>query len=99
MIVVVADASVLVGELRRNRRRCDGAAMTAAPTPPPAVTTCVRSRRLMLVSRLSEDREASLFSESIHPSLDRGFHFAIDGVDVIAIVDPLWVVVDVNRIE
>jgi hypothetical protein len=40
-----------------------------------------------------------LLGESIHRVLDRGFHFAIDSVDVSLVVDSLWVVVDVNRIQ
>jgi putative NADH-flavin reductase len=48
---------------------------------------------------LAEDREAPLLGESIHCVLDRGFHFEVDRVDVLAIIDPLWVVVEVNRVE
>jgi hypothetical protein len=50
-----------------------------------------------LASLLGEDREPPLLGESIHRVLDRGFHFAIDSVDVFVVVDSLRVVVDVNR--
>jgi hypothetical protein len=52
-----------------------------------------------LASHLAEDREATLLGEAIHCVLDRGFHFEVDRVDVLAIIDPLWVVVEVNRVE
>jgi len=48
---------------------------------------------------LAEDREAPLLGEAIHCVLDRGLHLEVDRVDVLAIVDPLWVLVDVNRVE
>src|SRR5450755_5185550 len=48
-------------------------------------------------ARLAEDREAPFLGESVHCGLDRGFHFLVDRVDVVAIVDALWVLVEVNR--
>ena len=58
-----------------------------------------RTCRVVFASRLAEDREASLLGESIHRVLDRGLDLAVDRVDVRAIVDALWVGVDVNRVE
>ncbi len=56
-------------------------------------------RALAIDVRLAADREAPLLGESVHRVLDRGFHFEVDRVDVFAIVDALWILVEVNRVQ
>ena len=40
-----------------------------------------------------------MLRESVHGVLDRGLDFGVDRVDVLAVVDALWVLVEVKWVE
>ena len=71
------------------RRACQSRIARPGRAPAPA----------FLGSHLAEDREAPLLGKAIHRVLNRGLHLEVDRVDVLAIVDPFRVFVDVNRVE
>ncbi len=73
-----------------------------APTPGcdhasvPGSGRCLPSN---LLDDLAEDREAPLLGEPVHGVLDSGLHLEVDRVDVGAVLEPLRVVVDMDRVE
>ena len=79
---------------RPRARSSSTPASGSTPQAPPR-----RSPRSAPDRGLAEDREAPLLGEAIHRVLDRGLHLEVDRVDVLAIVDPLRVLVHVNRVE